>query len=237
MLEQAEAAAREQWRVASADLTRTLRLDPAAVVVPLEPPDLQVTLLSPQESVDMLIPIGLTSRPELAAQQALVQATLARLRQERLRPLVPSLVLEGDPTPAAPGGFLMGGVFSSDVSGHGNPWTARNDVNVQLLWEMRNLGFGNRALVRERRAEQQQAVIELYRIQDRVAAEVARAHAQVRSAAVRVTQAEVGLKEAQVNFAGNLKGMSETTRFGDLLTLVNPAAGGRGGAATTGAGV
>jgi outer membrane protein TolC len=221
MLEQAEAAAREQWRFASADLARTLRLDPAAVVVPVEPPYLQVTLVSPQESVDELIPIGLTSRPELAAQQAFVQATLARLRQERLRPLIPSLVLEGEPTPAAPGGFLMGGVFGSDVSGRGNPWTARNDVNVQLLWEMRNLGFGNRALVRERRAEQQQAVIELYRTQDRVAAEVAQADAQVRSAAVRVPQAEFGLKEAQVNFAGNLKGMSETTRFGALLTLVN----------------
>ena len=37
------------WRVASADLTRELRLRPGAVVVPAEPPHLQVTLLSPRE--------------------------------------------------------------------------------------------------------------------------------------------------------------------------------------------
>ena len=39
---------------------------------------------------DSLIPIGLTNRPELAARQALVQATLAKLKQERMRPLIPS---------------------------------------------------------------------------------------------------------------------------------------------------
>jgi outer membrane protein TolC len=220
-LAQAEEGAREQWRVASADLTRVLRLDPAAVVAPLEPPYLQVTLIAPQEPVDALIPIGLTNRPELASQQALVQATLARLRQERLRPLIPSLVLEGHPGASAPSGFLMGGVYGSEINGHSTPTLLRDDVNIELVWQMRNLGFGNRALVRERQAEQQQAVIELYRIQDQVAAEVAQAHAQVRSAAVRVAQAEAGLNEAQVNYAGNLKGLSETTRFGPLLTLVN----------------
>ena len=219
--EQSEALAREQWRLASADLTRALRLDPAAVVAPLEPPYLQVTLIAPHESVDKLIPIGLMNRPELASQQALVQATLARLRQERLRPLMPSIVLGGDASPAAPGGYLMGGVFGSDVNGSGNPWTGRADVSVQVLWEVRNLGFGNRALVRERRAEQDQAAIELYRLQDRVAAEVAQAAAQIESATIRVAKAEIGLKEAQATFAGNLKGMSETTRFGDVLVLVN----------------
>ena len=219
--EQAEALALEQWRTASADLTRVLRLDPTAAIVPLEPPHLQVTLIAPHELVDNLIPIGLTNRPELASQQALVQATLTRLRQERIRPLVPSLVLGGDAAPAAPGGYLMGGVFGSDVNGQSNPWAGRNDVNVQLVWELRNFGFGNRALVRERQAERDQAVIELYRVEDLVAAEIARAHAQLESATKRVAQAEIGLKEAQTTFAGNLKGMSETTRFGDLLVLVN----------------
>jgi hypothetical protein len=99
------ATAREQWRVASADLTQVLRLDPGAVVVPVEPPHLLVTLISPQEPVDDLIPVGLTNRLELASQQALVQATLARLRQERLRPLLPSLIVHGDATPVVPGGF------------------------------------------------------------------------------------------------------------------------------------
>ena len=84
------ATTREQWGVASANLTQVLRLDPTATVVPLEPPNLSVTLVSPQVSVDDLIPIGLTTRPELASQQALVQAALARIKQERMRRCSPA---------------------------------------------------------------------------------------------------------------------------------------------------
>ncbi len=220
-LQQAEALARESWRVASADLTRVLRLNPGAVVVPLEPPHLQMTLLSPQEKVDDLIPIGLMSRPELASQQALVEATLIRIRQEKMRPLLPSLVLEGNPAPASPAGTLMGGAFYSSTNQMTNPWTGRNDLSVGLYWELRNAGLGNMAQVKVRQGEQQQALVEWFRIQDRVAAEVAQALAQLKSAAARVGQAEEGLKQAQITYEGNIKGLSQTTRFGDILTLVN----------------
>jgi outer membrane protein TolC len=219
-LQEAVTTAREDWRTASADLTRVLRLAPTALVMPQEPPYLKVTLVSPQESVDDLVPIGLTNRPELATQQALVQAALYRIKQERLRPLIPSLVLTGDAAPAAPGGFLSDGVFLSGAHGVGNPTGIRNDWSAQVLWELRNLGFGNRALVREREAEQQQALIELFKVQDMVAADVVRAHAQVQAAGLRVQQAETGVKEAQVTFAGNLKGLAEVTRQADLLVLV-----------------
>ena len=191
------ATAREQWRLASADLTQVLRLDPSATVIPIEPPNLRVTLISPDQTVDALIPIGLTSRPELASQQALVQAALVRIRQERMRPLVPSLILEGSPGAVGPGGYLEAGIFGSGANGTGNPWVGREDVSVGLIWQAQNLGFGNRALVRERRAEQQQLLVELFRIQDQVAAEIARAHAQLASATVRVETAEWGLQEAQ----------------------------------------
>ena len=83
-------------------LTRALRLDPTAFVVPVEAPHLQVTLIRPDYNVDELIAVGLTSRPELASQQALVQAALVRMRQERLRPLMPSVLLVGDAVPDGP---------------------------------------------------------------------------------------------------------------------------------------
>jgi outer membrane protein TolC len=219
-LKKAMIAAYEDWRVASAELTRVLRLNPGAVVAPMEPPHLQVTLLPPEDTVDHLIPVGLTNRPELASQQALVQATLVRLRQEKLRPLMPSVVLLGNPVPAAPGGYLMGGAFVSTASGQTNPWTARNDTSVQLLWELRNLGCGNHALVREREADQLRAVVELARVEDRVAAEVAQAHARLQSATLRFRQAETGLREAQTTYRGNILGLGETTRSGDLLVLI-----------------
>jgi outer membrane protein TolC len=220
-LNQSVALAQGDWGMTSAELTRALRLDPTARIIPLEPPHLQVTLILPSEPLDDLIPIGLTGRPELATQQALVQAALARLRQERIRPLVPSVLIMGDAGQAAPGGYLMGGFFQANANGMGSSTAGRNDVNVQLLWALNNMGFGNRAIVRGREAEQQQAVVEMFRIQDMVAAEIAQAHAQLASAAIRVKEAETGVTQSQISFAGNLKGLSETMRFGDILVLVN----------------
>jgi outer membrane protein TolC len=216
-LEQQAASFRQDWRTSSATLTRVLRLDPAAVVVPLEPPHLPVTLISPKEPVDALIPVGLTNRPELATQQAVVQATLLRLRQERLRPLIPSLVLQSDATPT---GFLGGGVFGTGRDSL-NHWSGRSDWDAEVVWQFRNLGLGNRGLITQRRGEQRQALVELFRIQDQVAADVTQAHAQVEAAAVRVGQAEAELKSALASYAGNLRGLSETVRAGELLQLVN----------------
>jgi outer membrane protein TolC len=217
-LQQAATAAHEDWLVASANLTRILRLDPAAVIVPLEPDFLQVSLISPAECLDHLIPIGLTNRPELASQQAIVQQTIARLRQERLRPLIPSLLLTGNGTPE----FLyQGGVFGTGNGSKLNQFAGRSDVGLQIYWQLENLGLGNRARIRERAGENQLALIELFRVQDLVAAEVAQAHAQLASAVLRIAQAEIGLNEALVSYKGNLRGMGETIRFGDLLQLVN----------------
>jgi outer membrane protein TolC len=216
-LEQQAASFRQDWRTSSATLTRVLRLDPAAVVVPLEPPHLQVTLISPKEVVDALIPLGLTSRPELATQQAVVQATLLRLRQERLRPLIPSLVLQSNATPT---GFLGGGAYGTGRDSL-NHWSGRSDWDAEVVWQFKNLGLGNRGLITQRRGERRQALVELFRIQDLVAAEVTQAHAQVEAAAVRVGRAEAEVKSALASYQGNLRGLSETVRAGELLQLVN----------------
>ena len=64
-LEQQAVSARQEWRVASANLTQVLRLDPRAVVVPLEHDHTQITLIDPGRSLDDLMPVALTNRPEL----------------------------------------------------------------------------------------------------------------------------------------------------------------------------
>jgi outer membrane protein TolC len=212
-------AAREQWRSASADLTLVLRLDPAAVIVPQEPPSLLVTLISPRQRVDDLIPVGLTNRPELASQQALVQAALVRIRQERMRPLVPSLVLQGGPGSVGPGGELMGGVFGSGASGAGNPWVGRDDVSVGLYWSLENMGLGNRALVRQREAEQRRVLVDLFRLQDLVAADVVRAYAALASAAARSETAAKGLQEANTTYAESLAELGKISKVGDTQVL------------------
>jgi outer membrane protein TolC len=211
-------AARERWRTASAELARLLRLDASALVEPLEPPYLRVTLIPPDRPVDELIPVALTGRPELATQQALVQATLQRLRQERLRPLIPSLWLRGTSTPAT--GTLAGGAFGGGINGRIGDFSARSDFDIQLLWELKNLGLTNLALVKARRAENELAVLDLLRVQDRVAAEVVQAHAQLQSAAVRLADAESGLKEAAESARKNLEVFGRTVPAGAALILV-----------------
>ena len=164
-------------------------LDPSAMVVPLEPDHLQVTLIAPSLAggrsdrgrLDESTRAGLASR--------MVRATLIRLRRERLRPL------------------------DAEHPGHGQ-WHARLLVSrghlrhrqrqqsesmgrprrrcAQVVWQLDNLGFGYQAKVREQRGEAKLANIELFNVQDHVAAEVAQAKADVDSATVRVDTGRSG---------------------------------------------
>ena len=84
-MQQHTASARQNWRVSSADLTQMLRLDPRVIVVPQEHDHLQLTLINPDRPLDELIPIGLTNRPELASQQALVRTVAQRIRYRKKR--------------------------------------------------------------------------------------------------------------------------------------------------------
>jgi outer membrane protein TolC len=220
--DQALDTARERWRVASADLVRVLRLDPAALVEPLEAPHLRVTLVALDKPVDDLIPVALRNRPELAAQQALVEATLVRLRQERLRPLIPSVLLRGAST--NPTGTLAGGYFGGGRNDSLSNFGARADFDLQILWEFQNLGFGNKALVDQRRAENRLSVLDLFRLQDQVAAEVAQAYAQSQSAASRLAKAERGLKNAVESANKNLEGLGQTKSAGGnaIILVIRP---------------
>jgi outer membrane protein TolC len=177
-----------------------------------------VTLVLPDRPVDELIAVGLTNRPELAAQQALVLATLERLRQEKLRPLIPSVLLRGASTPVT--GTLAGGYFGGGLNGSLKDFGARSDFDLQVLWEFQNLGLGNHARVRERQAENRLAVLELFRTQDRVAAEVAQAHAQLQSAAARLGQTEAGVRDAVEVARQNAAALGQTTGDPKLLILV-----------------
>jgi hypothetical protein len=68
--------------------------------------------------------------------------------------------------------------------------------------------------VDERRAENRLAALELFRTQDRVAAEVAQAYAQAQAAADRLGDAEAGLKDAVESADKNLQGMGQTSSVG-----------------------
>jgi len=217
-MRQSIARSEYHWRAASAELLRVLFLDPAVVVEPLEPPHLQVTLFALDKPVDDLIPIALTNRPELAAQKALVQASLRLLQQEKSRPFIPALLLRGWSTPVT--GTLAAGYFGGGINNSVGNFSFREDYDIQLLWTLRNLGFGNRALIRTRAAENQAALVQQLRVQVRVAEEVVQSYALAQTSAKRVRETEVQLKEAQTSMEQNLVGLSQPKRAGNLVQLI-----------------
>jgi outer membrane protein TolC len=217
-LEQQAVAAHQAWRVQSARLTRVLRLDPRAVIVPLEHDHLQITLIDPARPLPDLHVIALANRPELASYQALVQAAADRIRREKGRIYLPTVLLNGFQTP---GEMIQGGIFGLGTNNKLNQWTGRDDVSLQVLWELDALGLGNLARIKEQRGEQSKAIIEFLNAQDMVAAEVTEAQADLQSAGVRVTQADRSLRAGIATFNGSFEGLQHTTRFGDVLVLIN----------------
>jgi outer membrane protein TolC len=217
-LEQQTVYARQQWRVASANLTQVLRLDPRAVVEPLEHDHAQITLIDPSRPYDELMPIALTNRPELHAHQALVQAALQEIRAERNRPLIPNLLVNGFQTPYE---MIQAGIFGLGPNSSLNQWTGRVDLSYQPLWQLEAFGIGNLARIKAARCMQSKAIIDFLMTQDAVAADVTRAVSRVQSAAARVVQADRALRTAIITFNGNYEGLQQTTRLGTVLVLVN----------------
>lgn len=209
------ATSREMWRVSSANLTQILRLDPTAVVVPVEPDHLQITLIDPSRSLDELIAIGVTHRPEIAANKSLIKAAEYRVRQEKNRPFLPLVMLTGFQGPG--GMYSQFGVFGTGSGGSLNQWSARDDVSLQLIWQLEGLGFGNLARIKEQRGNQSDAIVQLFKNQDKVSREVTAAQARVQSSAARAIQTERELREAIISYEGNYTGLAETSRFHDVL--------------------
>jgi outer membrane protein TolC len=186
-------AAVGQLEAASAELVRRVRLDPRIVVAPVEPPEAVLRLVADECPLDDLIAMGLRRRPELAEAQALVQATLTRLKQARLRPLIPSLALR-----------YTGGGYGGGINGVFGNFGPRSDADVNLYWEVQNLGLADRAVARQRAAQGRVATLELMKVQDRVASEVVRADKERRAAARQVREAGHALTEAQESLRLNL---------------------------------
>ena len=206
------------WRVASAQLAEVLLLDPATLLEPIEPPFLQVTLVPCEQSPAELVPVALNNRPEIASRRELVAAAQQLLRQEKTRPLLPNLIVT---SPSTTTGLLAAGSLSAGLNQNLGQNGARLDIEVAAVWQLRNGGVGNIGLIRQRRAEQEVASVELTRIVYRVKSEVAQAAARLQTARARVVENEEGLRQAIESADKNFIGLRETTRpAGELLRLV-----------------
>jgi outer membrane protein TolC len=218
-IEQTRVAARLQWRLASAELARVLRLEPTVIVQPMEPPHMRLMLVPPERSAEELIPVALSLRPELTSAEAQIEAADERLHQEKTRPFLPTIVLRGASTPTPyPQAF---GFFAAGPESSLSSMGLRSDWDVEAVWELKNLGFGNHALIRERSASLELAKVQNFRMRDVVAKEVTQAWAQLQAASERTELAERELKHAWASATNNLGALGQTKRVaGNVEILV-----------------
>ena len=194
--ERMKLAAEEERDVASAELARLLRLP---METPLEAVDAQPI---PMEIVDAEVPLaelisqGVTHRPELHRQDARTEAAKQRATQEMLRPWLPKLQAG-----LSAGGF--GGGRDSEFSN----LDSRVDIDALAIWELRNLGFGNAAMLAERESQHRQESLTMESFQDQVAAEVVQARARVEHRRLQIDTATAQLKAAQAALPLNFDGI------------------------------
>jgi outer membrane protein TolC len=182
----------EDRAVASARLCRLLSLDPS---VRLRTPGGPVELIrmTPEDAdPESLVARALRARPEVFARAAQILEAQTRIRQERVRPWVP-LVSVG----FSAGGFGGGGSLATSNFGqiHG-----RTDFDAFAVWNIQNLGFGNRARVKEADAVFGQAVAEYDRAVNLVRREVIEAQTEARAAARQVEMARRSVADAEEGF-------------------------------------
>jgi outer membrane protein TolC len=182
-----------QLEVASANLVNLVVLNPNQVLAPVEPAEAVFRLLPDETPLDELIVQGLHQRPELASAQELVQATLLRLKQARLRPLVPSLAFS-----------YAGGGFGGGPNGFFGDFGSRGDATVSLFWELQNLGFTDRAIARRSAADHETAMLRLIKVENQVAADVVAAYKSRLAASHWMTQAAAAVMKALESWRLNL---------------------------------
>lgn len=182
----------EGVQVASGRLAQLLHADPSVLIASGEATVVPVEVLTLENTASEYVATGLSRRPELAEQKHLVCEATERLRREKFAPLVPSVLLG-----MSYGG--MGGGLGGNIINSGDRW----DADAVAYWEIRNLGFGERAARDETSSVVRQAQMRELALLDRVAREVTESHAQVTQRQKRIETAKKGIVAAEQSYSLN----------------------------------
>jgi outer membrane protein TolC len=197
LVERERQAALEEVAVASAQLCRLLSLDPSIQLRTPSPTIEPIRLISEDDDPETLIALALQARPELSGRSAAIREAQVRLRHEKVRPLLPTVSV---------------GVSSATFSGASDlitsrfePFTGRTDIDAMAVWNLQNLGFGNRARVREATAILSQALAEYGAVKNRIRSEVLDALAEARAAAAQLDIARAAVANANEGYQLDLQ--------------------------------
>lgn len=188
--------AEEGIGVAAAELARLLDADPAVALraADLTPPLLE--LIDKSASVPQLLDQAMAAHPELIARDAEVGFQAIRLRQERVRPLLPVIAV----------GFSAGqfGGSGTDTVSRFSQYSGRTDLDIVAIWSLQNFAVGNRAVQNVVQSNLESAQLERAAVIDRIRREVVEAHALVQSRRQEMELASKRVASAQAAYTQDL---------------------------------
>ena len=193
LLHSTEQRSQEAVAVAAAELSRVLHLDPSIRLKTQAGAIEMVQLIDQGYDLPSLVQLAQGARPEVAARSAELAATEYRVQQENVRPLLPVVSV------GFSGGAFGGGSNRQDlgVPSFFQTLGTRTDFDVMAVWSMQNLGWGNAALQKQRRAERDQATAARGIVANRIAREVGDAYARSESRRQQVVVARGRLEAAR----------------------------------------
>ncbi len=179
-------AADQRAEAAAAALARLLNLDVHVRLEPMETKIPVIDIYSADDDLNTLVDRALTGRPETDQVNSLVAAAEEDLRAQRYGLFVPNVSLR-----YSTGDFGGGPDSSVATTGH------RDDLTLQLYWQLDQLGFGHRAITNEKRAELRQTVLERDKLRDTIAAEVRDDYAAAQSLRAQMQLSASAVEQAQ----------------------------------------
>jgi outer membrane protein TolC len=191
LLHSLEQQTQEEVAVAAADLARLLHIDPSLRLRINDEPIQVIQLVDSAPSLEQLVQVAVRARPEVAAWTAAMAAADARYRQELARPLLPLLSV----------GYSAGdfGGGSNQTSPEFGRFSGRTDFDAYAVWTWQNMGLGNLAIQKARRAQINEAMAQRAQAVTDVRREVADAY---NLSATRRREVEVARRRVETALKG-----------------------------------
>lgn len=184
--------AEERIAVASTRLAELLSLDPAVRLRTVGGPIAGIEIIDPEVDVQTLMRIAERRRPELAAGSANVEHNSVRVRQEKMRPFFPMVLLGYSAGSYGGGGVLFPPALSN--------FRGRSDFDALAIWSLTNMGVGNAATVSERRAVLNQAIADRTRALNGIRQEVFAAYGLVKGEQYQIQITQRQLADSEEGF-------------------------------------
>ena len=171
---------------AAARLARLLLLDPSVELVPYEAAVVPVIIVPGENTLEQLIQMAVSGRPEMIAAQSELAAADALVRQSKMAPLLPSVQ-----------GQFIGGGLSGGKNDNFSPLQSQYNAGVALVWNLEAFGMGNAAAIRGRMAGYEAAIQRLHETRALVSSQVVEAAEMAAARFATLETAQEAVRQAE----------------------------------------